>query len=241
LEQNPRNIQIPVQPAIATEVRNLAPTVAEPKSKKGIAAVAVGLGLLLLAGTAFGGLILLRPDIFSGGAVNNPAAEQPKSTAGQPQVELSGGGNSDSGNISSNLPNAGSETANRGSVPEKPNEKPVSAPAKTETAAKDPAKPADSKADADGKPIIDDGAGTKVFENGKIVTKEGIVVRPDGSVIRDGAVVVPPRPRPDGAPPPDAKMPPLTPEQMKNLTPAQRRRLRQIMENQRRPIPPKTP
>lgn len=233
IEQNRQNIQIPVQPAIATEIRPLAQSAGQPKSKKGIAAAAVGFGLLLLAGTALAGLALLRPDLFSSEPSKNSLDSQAR-PASNPPVELSGGGNSDSGNVSSNVSSNGSEAVNRESSPVKQNEKPISAPPKTETAAKEPAKPAESKTEPDGKPIIDDGAGTKVFENGKIVTKEGVVIRPDGTVL------APPRPKPDGASPPDARMPPLTPEQMKNLTPAQRRRLRQIMENQRRPMPPKT-
>jgi hypothetical protein len=235
VEQNRQNIQIPVQPRLATEVRPLTQSTVQPKSKRGIAAVAVGLGLLLLAGTAFGGLVLLRPDLFGSESSKNPVESPAKPSSNPPQVELSGGGNSDPGNVNTNLSNTGLEALNRNNSPVKANDKPVSAPAKTETAAKEPAKPADSKAEPDGKPIIDDGSGTKIFENGKVVTKEGVVIRPDGTVL------TPPRPRPDGAPPQDAKMPPLTPEQMKNLTPAQRRRLRQIMENQRRPMPPKTP
>jgi hypothetical protein len=83
------------------------------------------------------------------------------------------------------------------------------------------------------------------LEDGTVKAKDGTTVYPDGRIVKNGKVIVNPNPTsPQVRPtPPPNGMPPLTREQMEKLTPEQRRRLRQIMERQKRQgtPPPKPP
>jgi hypothetical protein len=85
------------------------------------------------------------------------------------------------------------------------------------------------------KVIVADKEGNQVFEDGTVKSKDGTIVYPDGRVVKDGRVLHPGsnvQVRP--IPAPNIKIPILTREQMERLTPEQRRKIRDIMERQRR-------
>jgi serine/threonine protein kinase len=233
IESQKRNIQIPVEAKAATEIPPSTP--AQPNGlKRGKAIGAAAAGGLLLVGSVLGGLYWWQPGAVSGTVTNSNANSQP--IANSESVTDSGSATSSNSNTSVITPlqsptapqtlttkkDEGGEKSTEKTSTENP------AP-KNETQAKETAPKDDDKV------IVTDKEGNKVFENGKVVTKDGTTVEPDGRVTKNGVVVVQPPPTEQQPRPlPPNVRPPLTKEQFESLTPAQKRRLRQIMENQRR-------
>lgn len=252
MEAGKQNIQIPVQPKTATKIQPLAETTQSGGSKRGLAIGATAFGGLLLVGSALGGLYVAKPEFF-GGREGNSVVE--KSGGGNDSSNaLAGSSNVDSANSNINpasAPNSAETATTKKESTAKPNDKTAEtssskATPQTKETAKDPANAeAEEAAKSDTKVIAVDKDGTKVFDNGTVVTKDGTTVYPNGKVVRNGQVVVVAPPNPQvRVKPPNVRMPPLTREQMEALTPAQRQRLRQIMENQKRQMenrPPPSP
>jgi len=243
IETPKKNIEIPVESNEAAKIYPVNKTQAND-SKRGMAIGATALGGLLLVGSALGGLYYFNP----GGIVSN-SNTTPQSVANQNAVAESGNMNLSNANESVTTPADNSNTAEpllikKDPTEQKTNDKTV-AP-KNDSQSKQTSKETTSTdTKSDGKVIVTDQEGTKVFDNGKVVTKEGTTIEPDGKITKNGVVLVNPatqnnQPRPL---PPNVRPPVITEEQLRNMTPQQRRRLKQILENQRRqgnlpPIPP---
>lgn len=233
---NNRNIQIPVQAQISTKIQPLASGTQNKDSKKGKAIGATALGGLLLVGTALGGLFMFNPNIFSS-SVGNANVQQ------NSNVVLANSSITNSTDLNTLANTAVNTNANISTITgkptseSKPSEKTV-ADASTqktvnqpkETTKVSPEAPADKK---EAKVLMEDGEGTKILEDGTVKSSDGTVITPDGKITKNGVIIVSPngQNRPKS---PIVRMPPLTPEQMENLTPAQRRKMRQMMENQKR-------
>ncbi len=238
-----QNINIPIQPQTATTLKPLAAKTNSNGSKRGLAIGATALGGVLLAGSALGGLFVFKPDLFQRTASNSNTntvktivAENPKTN-----VEVSNSNvNISNVNVGKSSNGSNLEIATDGKeTPQKPIVKPTTdstkPPAEKKDVAKETVKPAENPGKKEAKVVVQDEDGTKIYDSGKIVTNDGTVIDPSGKITKNGKVIVVPNPNIQVAPtPPDAKAPQLTPEQFRNLTPAQRKRLRRIMENQRR-------
>lgn len=242
LESEKRNIQIPIQPKTATQIQPLA---TQPKeSKRGMAIGATALGGLLLVGTAVGGLFLYNPNVFSGN-VGNANTIQPQNSNSNTLLTTSSNVNVSGGNAVANVANANTSELimiQKSTPQDKQVDKNVaeSSVTKTSTPTKDVAKetekPDTKSAKSSEKVIITDDEGNKVLEDGTVKAKDGTVISPDGKITKNGVVIVDPDADdlPARRPPPPNINPPLTREQMEKLTPQQRRKLKQMMENQRR-------
>lgn len=236
LESNRRNIQIPIQPKTETKVQKSENT--ETKSKgQGKAIAATAFGTLLLVGSALGGLYVFKPETFSGSVSNTnvqPSANNNSLLANSTNV----GPDNINSNVASNS-SAVSEpvTVKKVTTTEQPTEKTVAETSKTSstTSPKDaPPTPDNPAPKTEAKVVITDGEGNKVLEDGTIKAKDGTIVTPDGKVMRNGVVIANPNVQIKRMPPPNVGMPPLTREQLERLTPEQRRKLKQVMDNQRR-------
>ena len=236
------NIQIPVA-AATKQIPSSAKAAKTGGSKRGLA-----FGLTAFGGVAIalGGFFVFRSPRTTENVGNSNVPIQKNIVSDNTSPVLPAANNVAGGeNLSVESPtNANSnQIAVKKETAEKSDVKTVvesqKPPADAKDAAKDPPKPA-KPPESDPKVAMDDGEGTKIYENGKIVSSDGTIVHPNGKITQNGKVIVGPNPRIQR--PQDAKPPVLTPEQMQNLTPQQRRRLRQMIENQKRreniPQPP---
>jgi serine/threonine protein kinase len=246
-----QNIQIPVQPKIATENLPIAENTQTGGAKRGTAIGAAAFGGLLLVGSALGGFYWLNSNSSRNSAANTNVAAENKTIPNEPtQNQIYAGAseaNSTNSNSAVNLSAAPAPATAKKETTEKPTDKPVETAApksadEPKETAKATATPTEKK---EPKAIITDEEGNKVLEDGTVKAKDGTTVYPDGRIVKNGKVIVNPNSTsPQVRPtPPSNGMPPLTREQMEKLTPEQRRRLRQIMERQKRQgtPPPKPP
>lgn len=255
MEAGRQNIQIPIHSETDTNIQPLAENTQSGGSKRGMAIGATALGGLLLAGSALGGLYVMKPDVFGSSTTNTNVTTEKNQVANEAPSNQIFAGSSDVNSTNSNVSttsNSATTLTTKKDTAEKQNDKttadvstPKSVNEPKETTAKEPAKnqePPPAKAET--KVVIADEEGNKVLEDGTVKSKDGTTVYPDGKIVKNGKVIVNPNPsgQPRPIPPPD-RIPPLTREQMEKMTPAQRRRLRQIIENQRRQgnLPPKPP
>jgi serine/threonine protein kinase len=232
----PNNIQIPVRPKTATRTQPLYQTRSNGSKGKLIGAT---LGGLLLVGGALGGFYIWKP-AAPNVANTNVVIENKQPMAG----ELSGDSsnvNIANSNILANTPtnlnpvetaNTRKETTDR-TASDISTPKTVSPPKDVTPETPKPEAPPETKVET--KVIVADKEGNQVFEDGTVKSKDGTIVYPDGRVVKDGRVLHPGsnvQVRP--IPAPNIKIPILTREQMERLTPEQRRKIRDIMERQRR-------
>ncbi len=241
IESAKRNIQIPVQPKTETKIQPLATTNSNGK-QRGLAIGTTALGGLLLVGSALGGLYLIKPNIFSD-AVSNSTQEKTPNDANKESILAN------SSNVSSSNSNTLAIASGNSNVAESLTKKEITEKPSDKTTAevnnpKSPVQPKDTQKETtetkatdeknDGKVVVVGQDGTKVFESGKVITKDGTTITQDGKIIKNGVVVTPPNPNVQVRPLPPNVRTHITEEQFRNMTPAQRRRLKQIMENQRR-------
>lgn len=252
-----RNIQIPIAAKTATKIQPLAENTQSRNSKRGIAFGATALGGLLLAGTALGGLYLMKPDVFGRSAGNSNVSVENKQVTNQlvnAPVNLDSSNSNVIVNSSTNSANS-VENVTVKDTPVKTVDKTTAEVPNPKTAAT-PTKEVNKESDkteeispekTETKVIIADKEGNKVYEDGTVKSKDGTVILPDGRVVKDGRVIAGPNQNPNvrvRPVQPNVMIPPLTREQLENLTPEQRQRLKRIMENQRRKMenrPPPTP
>lgn len=250
------NIQIPVGQKTATRIQPLAENTQTGNSKRGLAIGASALGGILLVGSALGGYYFLKPSSSGSTTSNSIAINQNSSGSNEVTTNQVFAGASDANSANSNIStntNSGTTVVTKKDAVDKPAEKQAAdvstqKPAnETKLETKETAKTNDNTDKTGAKVIITDGEGNRVLEDGTVKAKDGTIVYPDGRVVRNGKVLVNPninpniqQPRP--MPPPNG-MPPLTREQIEKLPPAQRRKIRQIIENQKRQgnLPPKPP
>lgn len=252
-----QNIHIPIGQKTATRIQPPAENTQSGNSKKGMIISATALGGLLLVGSALGGLYIFQPSILGGNPANTNVSANKNVEAATGTNEANGNqvfaGASEANPANSNASqNSNSIVITKKDVAGKPTEKTnnevstAKASNEPKETSKESVKSVETQpAKNDPKVIASDEDGNKVLEDGTVKAKDGTTVYPDGRVVKNGKVLVNPNPnvqmRP--MPPPNAKQPLLTREQMEKLTPEQRRRLKQIMENQRRQgnPPPRPP
>lgn len=252
MEAERQNIQIPVQAKTATNIQPLAENTQSGGSKRGMAIGATALGGVLLVGGALGGFYLLKPNVLDNNTANTNVVTEKNAVGEATANQVYAGGTAEANSANSNASiSTNSVVITKKETAVKPSDKTAVEPANPKTpteqkdttpkeTAKETAKSAETPAEKkEGKVIVADEEGNKVLEDGTVKAKDGTTVYPDGRVVKNGRVIV--------APPPNTQhprpMPPITREQFEKLTPAQKRRLRQIMENQRRQVnpPPKPP
>jgi serine/threonine protein kinase len=233
-EEKRNNIQIPISPKTAANIQPHNQQTNSKGSKRGLVVGVAALGGLLLVGGALGGFYMLNPSA-SGVSISNVTIVNKE--AGNETVGGSTTVNSSDSDILANTSTNTNLTENI-KVKKETTDKTtaeVSTP-KTVTPTKEVPKTEESQPNkTETKVVVTDKEGNQILEDGTVRSKDGTVVHPDGKVMKDGKVIVNPNPKIQVRPvPPDVKIPPLTREQLEKLTPAQRRKLRQIMENQRR-------
>ncbi|MBX7173116.1 MAG: protein kinase [Pyrinomonadaceae bacterium] len=227
-EPKKQNIQIPVGGETATEVRANSGNTQSQNTGKGKTMAATALGTLLLVGTALGGLYAFKPDIFSG-SVSNINTQQSANNNTTLANTINVDSNANNSAIAINNSNVSEPLSNKKA------EKVVTA--KTSTQPKDENKEStvaqENPPEKEAKVIIEDKEGNQVLEDGTVKAKDGTIVTREGKVIRNGVVIANPnvRIRPM---PPNVEMPPIPREELEKLTPEQRKKIRQVMENQRR-------
>jgi hypothetical protein len=197
----------------------------------------VALSGLLLVGGVLGSFYMLNPNSDEGSTANITVENK------QDGNEITGGSttNANDSNVLANSSTNANPSENitvKKETPDKTTAE-VSSP-KTVTPPKEVTKesPQTEERSPDKteiKVIMADKEGNQVLADGTIKSKDGTIVYPDGKVVKNGKVIAAPNPNVQVRPlPPDVRIPPLTREQMERLSPEQRRKLRQIMENQRR-------
>lgn len=205
----------------------------ETKSPNRVKAVGAAVfGSLFLIGSAIGGIYLLNPQIFGADAAVNQVVETNSANANS-QVSVA---NSDIANSNTVFVEAANNAAQTDKDKAQTGEK-ASAETNPKTAATDKKSKtsnADPKLPTGDEQITIDGETVRIG-NMKI-TDEGIET-PD-MIIDDNGI----RPKNPKRPPLPNQKPLLTPEQFRNLTPEQKRRLRIIRRNQAtRETPPPEP
>lgn len=226
------NIQIPVLAETETQVQSPAENTQSAESKRGLSFGATALGGLLLSGTVLCGIYMVKPEIFHKADSSNVSAENKNETSGG-----SSASNSANSNVSANSSNGKTTvetvtTKKSSDKTEGSNPKPVTQPKEV------PNETAETPEKTETKVIMVDKEGNKILEDGTVKSKDGIVVFPDGRVVKDGKVIAGPRTTVQVRPlPPNIKMPaPLTREQLEGMSLEQRRKLRQILENNKRQV-----
>lgn len=237
MEAGKRNLQLPIEANAASEIHPSTQNLSSG-SKRGMAIGATALGGVLLFGSALGGLYFWKPRVSSGTDTDSGVNSQSATNDGG--LADAGQANPDNSNTSAIAPMPSSN----GSEPltlkkEKTSEKTAGKTTAENSADKSETPPkeiAEITAKSEEKVVMVGKDGTKIFENGKIETKDGTVIEPDGKVTKNGVVVtqLPPMGRHPRRLPPDFRPPVLSEEQLKNMTPAQRERFKQLTEEKRR-------
>lgn len=250
------NIQIPIEPKTAATVQSPISNTQSSETKRGMGVAAAAFGGVLLVGTALGGYYFLKPN----SAAQNPAntsfsasnTSAANSIANETPANQVYAGSTDANVSNANVLNSSSTVViTKKDTPDKTPEKTSVAKAPTqskEETAETPQTTETATGKNEAKVVMSDGEGNKVLEDGTIKSKDGTVVYPDGRVVKNGRTIVtlPPDRNRTRVQTPNIVMPPIPKEQLEKMTPEQRRKLRQILENQRRqgnpsPKPPQEP
>ena len=202
--------------------------------------LAAAAGIFLLGGIAVGGIYLVKPDIFAQGAesaTTNVSAENDQTEQKNPGVNEKA---DNPANITSPAPDLNiAESQTETTASKKPAEKKIvenQTPKPPVQESKENAKKEEAPLDKTGKKVlVMDDEGNKLYEDGTIRASDGTTVYPDGRIVKDGKVIAKPnfniKVKPSTPP---VRIPPLTREQIEQLSPEQRRKLREIVEKQRR-------